>query len=163
MRAYLDIPGIVRGTIRSIGYTDSSYGIDGETAASFAGVTEVARFDITRFGRHLNTYILYRADGYGAGTAMILISGLGLWLWRRGTFETSPRYLRLAMWAVPLPFIAHATGWIFTEMGRQRLISLIRPDNRASIRVAAAALSTFPAACDEACETAETAALADQD
>lgn len=30
---YVDIPGIVRGTIRSIGYTDSNYGIDGETCA----------------------------------------------------------------------------------------------------------------------------------
>jgi S-adenosylmethionine synthetase len=31
--AYADIPGIVRGTIRSAGYTDASYGIDGETCA----------------------------------------------------------------------------------------------------------------------------------
>jgi S-adenosylmethionine synthetase len=30
---YVDIPGLARGTIRSIGYTDSSYGIDGETCA----------------------------------------------------------------------------------------------------------------------------------
>ncbi|HEY0672435.1 MAG TPA: methionine adenosyltransferase [Longimicrobiales bacterium] len=30
---YVDIPGIVRGTIRAIGYTDSNYGIDGETCA----------------------------------------------------------------------------------------------------------------------------------
>ncbi|HSL71230.1 MAG TPA: methionine adenosyltransferase [Longimicrobiales bacterium] len=30
---YVDIPGIVRGTIGSIGYTDSSYGIDAETCA----------------------------------------------------------------------------------------------------------------------------------
>ena len=30
---YADIPAIVRGTIRSIGYTDPSYGIDGETCA----------------------------------------------------------------------------------------------------------------------------------
>jgi S-adenosylmethionine synthetase len=30
---YVDIPGLVRGTIRSIGYTDSSYGIDAETCA----------------------------------------------------------------------------------------------------------------------------------
>ena len=30
---YVDIPGIVRGTIRSIGYTESSYGIDGETCS----------------------------------------------------------------------------------------------------------------------------------
>ena len=32
-RTYVDIPGLVRGTIRSIGYTDPSYGIDGETCA----------------------------------------------------------------------------------------------------------------------------------
>ena len=30
---YVDIPGIVRGTLRSIGYTDASYGIDGDTCA----------------------------------------------------------------------------------------------------------------------------------
>jgi S-adenosylmethionine synthetase len=30
---YVDIPGLVRGTLRSIGYTDSGYGIDGETCA----------------------------------------------------------------------------------------------------------------------------------
>jgi S-adenosylmethionine synthetase len=30
---YVDIPGIVRGTIRSIGYTESSFGIDAETCA----------------------------------------------------------------------------------------------------------------------------------
>src|SRR5262245_36607477 len=35
---YVDIPGIVRGTIRSIGYTDSNYGIDGETCAVLASI-----------------------------------------------------------------------------------------------------------------------------
>jgi S-adenosylmethionine synthetase len=30
---YVDIPGIVRGTLLSIGYTDASYGIDGDTCA----------------------------------------------------------------------------------------------------------------------------------
>jgi S-adenosylmethionine synthetase len=30
---YADIPAIVRGTLRSVGYTDSSYGIDAETCA----------------------------------------------------------------------------------------------------------------------------------
>jgi S-adenosylmethionine synthetase len=30
---YVDIPGIVRGTIRAIGYTESSFGIDAETCA----------------------------------------------------------------------------------------------------------------------------------
>jgi len=30
---YVDIPAIVRGTLKSIGYTDSAYGIDGDTCA----------------------------------------------------------------------------------------------------------------------------------
>ena len=30
---YVDIPSIVRGTLRGIGYTDSTYGIDGDTCA----------------------------------------------------------------------------------------------------------------------------------
>jgi S-adenosylmethionine synthetase len=30
---YVDIPAIVRGTLKSIGYTDATYGIDGETCA----------------------------------------------------------------------------------------------------------------------------------
>jgi S-adenosylmethionine synthetase len=32
-QTYVDIPSIVRGTLTSIGYTDSSYGIDGNTCA----------------------------------------------------------------------------------------------------------------------------------
>jgi S-adenosylmethionine synthetase len=35
---YVDIPTIVRGTIRSIGYTDSSYGIDGETCSVLVSI-----------------------------------------------------------------------------------------------------------------------------
>jgi S-adenosylmethionine synthetase len=30
---YVDIPAIVRGTLKSIGYTDATYGIDGDTCA----------------------------------------------------------------------------------------------------------------------------------
>jgi cytochrome d ubiquinol oxidase subunit I len=55
----------------------------------------------------------------GAGILMILLSALGLLLVRRGTLTASPRFLRLALWAIPLPFLANAFGWIFTEMGRQ--------------------------------------------
>jgi S-adenosylmethionine synthetase len=35
---YVDIPGIVRGTIRSIGYTESTYGIDGDTCAVLVSI-----------------------------------------------------------------------------------------------------------------------------
>jgi S-adenosylmethionine synthetase len=36
--AYADIPGIVRGTIRATGYTDASYGIDGDTCAVLVSI-----------------------------------------------------------------------------------------------------------------------------
>jgi cytochrome d ubiquinol oxidase subunit I len=55
----------------------------------------------------------------GAGILMILLAGVGLLLARRGTLTSSSRFLKLAPWAIPLPFIANAMGWIFTEMGRQ--------------------------------------------
>jgi S-adenosylmethionine synthetase len=35
---YVDIPGIVRGTISSIGYTDANYGIDGRTCAVLVSI-----------------------------------------------------------------------------------------------------------------------------
>ena len=36
-----------------------------------------------------------------------------------GHARASRRYLRLATWAIALPILANAAGWIFTEMGRQ--------------------------------------------
>ena len=80
----------------------------------------------------------------GAGVAMILLTGLGLLLARRGRLETSRRFLRLSVWAIPLPFIAHASGWIFTEMGRQPWVvhGLLRTDDAASPIVGAGTVAT---------------------
>jgi cytochrome bd ubiquinol oxidase subunit I len=64
------------------------------------------------------TYWTFRAM-IGAGLAMILIAGFGWWLVRRGRLHASPRFLRLIVAAVVLPFVANSAGWIFTEMGRQ--------------------------------------------
>ncbi len=55
----------------------------------------------------------------GIGFVTILISGIGLVLLWRGRLESSRRYLRLSTWAIALPFLANAAGWMFTEMGRQ--------------------------------------------
>jgi cytochrome bd ubiquinol oxidase subunit I len=55
----------------------------------------------------------------GAGTAIFILTLIGLWLARRGKLETSRRYLGLMVFAAALPFIANTCGWVFTEMGRQ--------------------------------------------
>jgi cytochrome bd ubiquinol oxidase subunit I len=56
----------------------------------------------------------------GLGFLAALIAVLGLWLARRpGRLESSRRFLRFAVFAISLPFLANMAGWIFTEMGRQ--------------------------------------------
>jgi cytochrome d ubiquinol oxidase subunit I len=50
---------------------------------------------------------------------MLLFMGVGLWLMYRRKLDQSRWFLRLAVPAVALPFVANAAGWIFTEMGRQ--------------------------------------------
>ena len=56
----------------------------------------------------------------GMGVLMILIGALAVWFHIRGTLAQHKWYLKLALWiGIPAAFIANATGWIFTEMGRQ--------------------------------------------
>ena len=55
----------------------------------------------------------------GIGFLLAAITALGVVLMRRGKLETSRRYLRLASFSIALPLLANASGWIFTEMGRQ--------------------------------------------
>jgi len=55
----------------------------------------------------------------GFGMLAAAIALLGLWLMRRGRTPPGRRFYTLALWALPLPFLANSLGWIFTEMGRQ--------------------------------------------
>ena len=80
----------------------------------------------------------------GMGMLMILLSAIGLLLARRGTLTSSRRYLKVALWAIPVPFVANAMGWIFTEMGRQPWVvqGLLRTDDASSPSVSAAYVAT---------------------
>jgi cytochrome d ubiquinol oxidase subunit I len=53
------------------------------------------------------------------GLLMFLLGAYGWWRARKGTLEASSRYLKWAVPAAALPFVASLTGWTFTEMGRQ--------------------------------------------
>ncbi|MBX5464968.1 MAG: cytochrome ubiquinol oxidase subunit I [Clostridia bacterium] len=55
-----------------------------------------------------------------AGTLMLLLGLYGaVLLWRGRDLAARERYLRLLVWAIALPYVANATGWLMTEIGRQ--------------------------------------------
>jgi cytochrome bd ubiquinol oxidase subunit I len=51
------------------------------------------------------------------GFLFVLLTGLG-WLWRKN-LEAHPRFLKIMLYAIPLPYIALQAGWIVAEVGRQ--------------------------------------------
>ncbi len=55
----------------------------------------------------------------GCGFYFILLFAYSFWLasWRR--LDGSRRYLRIALWSLPLPWLAAELGWIVAEYGRQ--------------------------------------------
>lgn len=73
----------------------------------------------------------------GAGTALIAVMAFGCWLLWRGTLLESPRFLKVAIGATALPFVAQAGGWILREGGRQPWIvdGLLRTGDAHSVNV----------------------------
>lgn len=55
----------------------------------------------------------------GAGTAMIAIGLFGIVMARRKRLVGAKWFTRIALAGMALPFLANASGWIFTEIGRQ--------------------------------------------
>jgi hypothetical protein len=53
----------------------------------------------------------------GLGFLFVLLTVVG-WFKRRN-LEASPGYLKIMLYAIPLPYIALQAGWIVTEVGRQ--------------------------------------------
>ncbi|WLP89486.1 cytochrome ubiquinol oxidase subunit I [Gordonia sp. NB41Y] len=64
------------------------------------------------------TYWGFRAMITWALGSVVVALG-GLWLTRKKRVVESRRFGILALWMIPTPFLANASGWIFTEMGRQ--------------------------------------------
>ncbi|HEY0216955.1 MAG TPA: cytochrome ubiquinol oxidase subunit I [Cellulomonas sp.] len=64
--------------------------------------------------------------GFAAGSVALALAAL--WLTRKGQVSDSTWLARIAIWAIPTPFLASAFGWIFTEMGRQPWVVAPNPD-----------------------------------
>jgi cytochrome d ubiquinol oxidase subunit I len=55
----------------------------------------------------------------GFGMGMILLSIIGLLLWKKGILDKNRVYLRCLLPAISFPFLANTFGWVMTEVGRQ--------------------------------------------
>jgi cytochrome bd ubiquinol oxidase subunit I len=55
----------------------------------------------------------------GLGFFFIGFFAYGFYLSMRRGFDRAPRFLRLAFWSLPLPWIAAEVGWFVAEHGRQ--------------------------------------------
>ncbi len=75
----------------------------------------------------------------GAGVAMIALGLLGVYLLWQGRLYDNKWYLFILPFLIPLPHIAHETGWIAAEVGRQPWIiyKLMKTSDAASVVVSA--------------------------
>ncbi|MGZ6874710.1 MAG: cytochrome ubiquinol oxidase subunit I, partial [Blastococcus sp.] len=64
----------------------------------------------------------------GMGAASAAVAAYALWATHRGRVPTSRIGVYGSLLAVGAPFVANATGWIFTEMGRQPFVVVPNPD-----------------------------------
>jgi cytochrome d ubiquinol oxidase subunit I len=114
------------------------------------GIDELQAASVARYGAGdyvpvvWAMYWSFRAM-VGSGALLIGLMALGYWLSRRGRLELSPRFLRAAVGAAALPFVAQAGGWLLREGGRQPWVvdGLLRTDaaNSVNVGVWAVALS----------------------
>ncbi len=75
----------------------------------------------------------------GLGMLFIALGLVGAWLLWTGKLYTARRYLFMLPFLIPLPHIAHESGWITAEVGRQPWIiyGLMKTADAASVVVSA--------------------------
>jgi len=88
------------------------------------GVNQLQAQDVAKYGPGNYapvlwlTYWSFRAM-IGAGVLLIMVSAWGLWLSWRKRVTPSRWFRRAAIAGIALPILSNASGWIFTEVGRQ--------------------------------------------
>ncbi|GAA4406748.1 cytochrome ubiquinol oxidase subunit I [Tsukamurella soli] len=83
------------------------------------------------------TYWAFRAMmGWSVGSGALAL--VGLWLtWKRRipTGRAATWFSRLCLIALPTPFLANSSGWVFTEMGRQPWVVAPNPSGNPNIHL----------------------------
>jgi len=105
---YVDIPALVRGTIKSIGYIDSSYGLDGETCAVLTSIDRQS------------PEIAKGVDTGGAGDQGMMF---GYATDENDAFLPTPIYL------------AHRLTMRLAELRKSGEIDWLRPDGKSQVTV----------------------------
>ncbi len=126
-----------------------SFMATGNSGGTVEGVDDVQRDYQAKYGpgdyrpEIPVTYWMFRLM-MGADFVLLLVSVVGLWLTRRGRLPRSPLVWRLAMGSVTGAFVGNATGWIFTEMGRQpwTVVGLFKTKDSVSPSVTAGSVLT---------------------
>ncbi|MGJ0120404.1 cytochrome ubiquinol oxidase subunit I [Williamsia sp. MIQD14] len=83
------------------------------------------------------TYWAFRAMiGWAGGSALLALAGL--WFTRKGRVPDARWLGRFAIAAIPTPFLANSSGWVFTEMGRQPWVVVPNPTGDPGIHLTVA-------------------------
>ncbi len=112
--------------------TLTSFLATGDWNSTVKGVEQIQADDVVKYGE--GSYIPNLAITYwsfrlmiGLGAFSAALALAALWLTRRGKFPHQTWFRRLALIAIPTPYLAASIGWLFTEMGRQPWIVAPNP------------------------------------
>jgi cytochrome bd ubiquinol oxidase subunit I len=118
----------------------TSFLATGDTGSTLLGVNELQTWYVEKYGPGdyvpplAVTYWTFRLMiGFGVVSALLALAAL--WYTRGGRTPTGRRFGTLALLAIPAPFLANLTGWIFTEMGRQPWVVVPNPTGVQEVRM----------------------------
>ncbi|HEY0187181.1 MAG TPA: cytochrome ubiquinol oxidase subunit I [Cellulomonas sp.] len=119
---YLEIPGLL-SFLANNDFSSPLEGIDDLQAQYEAkygeGVDYIPNLTVTYWSFRLMI-------GFAAGSVALALAAL--WFTRKGRVSGNKWLGRIAIWAIPTPFLASSFGWVFTEMGRQPWVVAPNPD-----------------------------------